>query len=148
MYVFLFCTFIGCKKDHKYLFEYSEGDVTFHICGNEDLLSTYDITLTYFPAATDGIQEKMLLPCEKKIENVQFPFSDSIKFKCTLKRDYPKKELYDIVMDCYLIIDYHNELSVRTFTKKSDPCIIFSGSAPNYFDLTMKYKILTYETNY
>lgn len=137
VFVFLTCKFWGCTER-----EYSIADVTYHICGSEDLLSTYDITLTY-STPTGRVQETVQLPWEKTIENVQFPVSDTIYYKCVRKQDYPQKDSYTIVVGTYFFMKF-TELSgeARTVGGQMSDTLFTSEYPPrDSFEGTTTYEI-------
>jgi len=139
LYVCVFlCTFFGCKKDD---IEYSIADITYHFCGSEDLLSTYDITLTY--STTTGIvQETVQLPWEKTIENVKLPFTNTIKIECTRKQNYPQKDFYDIVIDRYSFVK--TKAGLRTVEDEDNHIPshnIFEYYPPYYFNEEVIFEV-------
>ena len=80
-------------------------DITYHWEGSEDLISVYDLTIT-FPTPHGRIEENNIqLPWSKTIKGVPLPVSDSIEWKCTPKSDYPQKDNYIVDIDIYVTLN-------------------------------------------
>jgi hypothetical protein len=104
LYAYLFfalCAFCSCGDDEDDIVDDGIVDMVYHVLGSEDLISVYDITVTY-PTPTGKIQEIVQLPWERTVKNVPLPIlSDSITWKCSPKSNYPKKDSYNLTLEMW-----------------------------------------------
>ncbi len=71
--------------------------VTYSITGGSDIITLFDIKAEYTDAEGQTVTETVdALPWEKSIENVEVPYSGSLKMKITAVGNYEAKESYNV----------------------------------------------------